>query len=117
MWTSQFEELAEQAFVNAEKSSNVSTPADARIAAAGTYDTKKIRRYYSENGIRLHIPIYINFSGNAGGCVPRKAAGFMQLGGFDHIDKKTEHEFADLTRLQKRKCQKMRRKESGYNGR
>ena len=41
----------------------------------------------------------------------------MQLGGFDHIDKKTEHEFADLTRQQKRERQKVWRKESGYNDR
>ena len=45
----------------------------------------------------------------------RKEAGFRQLGGFDHIDKKTEHGFADLTREQKRELQKAWRKESGYN--
>ena len=113
----QFEELAEQAFANAEKSSNVNTPADPRIAADGAYDTRKIRRYCSENGIRPQIPVRINFSGNSGGCVSRKEAGFMQFGGFDHIDKKTEHEFADLTCQQKRELQKMWRKESGYNDR
>ena len=113
----QFEELAEQAFANAEKSSNVNTPADPMIAADGAYDTRKIRRYCSEKGIAQQIPVRINFSGNSGGCVSRKEAGFIQLGGFDHIDKKTEHEFADLTRLQKRERQKMWQKESGYNDR
>ena len=47
------------------------------------------------------IPVRIDFAGNANGCMPRKEAGFRQLGGFDHIDKKTEHGFADLTREQK----------------
>ena len=65
----QFEELAEQAFANAEKSSNVNTPADPRIAADGAYDTRKIRRYCSEKGIAPHIQVRINFSGNSGGCV------------------------------------------------
>ena len=116
----QFEEPAEpaeQAFANAEKSSSVNTPADPMIAADGAYDTRKIRRYCSEKGIAPQIPIRINFSGNSGGCASRKEAGFMQLGGFDHIDKKTEHEFADLTRQQKRERQKVWRKESGYNDR
>ena len=71
----------------------------------------------AENGIRPQIPVRINFSGNSGGCVSRKEAGFMQFEGFDHIDKKTEHEFADLTCQQKRELQKMWRKESGYNDR
>ena len=116
----QFEEpaeQAEQAFANAEKSSSVNTPADPMIAADGAYDTRTIRRYCSEKGIVLQIPVRINFSGNSGGCVSRKEAGSMQLGGFDHIDKKTEHEFADLTRQQKRERQKVWRKESGYNDR
>ena len=113
----QFEELVKQAFTNAEKSSNVSTPADAKITSDGAYDTRKIRGYCSENGIELQIPICINFSGNAGGCMPRKEAGFMQLGGFDQIDKKTEHKFADLTRQQKKERQKTWQKESGYNDR
>ena len=115
--TPQFEGLVEQAFANAEKSSNVSTPADARIAADGAYDTRKIRGYCNENGICPQIPTGINFSGNAGGCVPCKEVGFMQLGSFDHIDKKTEHEFADLTRQQKKERQKTWRKESGYDDR
>ena len=45
-------------------------------------------------------------------CKPRKEAGFRQLGGFDHIDKK-----ADLTHEQKGELQKAWRKESGYNDR
>ena len=37
------------------------------------------------------------------------------VGGFDHIGKKTEHEFVDLTRQQKKERQKTWWKESEYN--
>ena len=37
--------------------------ADVSIAVDGVYDTKKILRYYSENGINPQISISINFSG------------------------------------------------------
>ena len=113
----QFEELVEQAFANAEKSPNVDTSAATGVAADGAYDTKNIRSYCSERGTNPLIPVRIDFAGNANGCMPRKEAGFRQLGGFDHIDKKTEHGFADLTREQKRELQKAWRKESGYNDR
>ena len=113
----QFEELVEQAFANAEKSPNVDTSADTGVAADGAYDTKNIRSYCNERGTNPLIPVRIDFAGNANGCMPRKEAGFRQLGGFDHIDKKTEHGFADLTREQKRELQKAWRKESGYNDR
>ena len=106
----QFEELVEQAFANAEKSPNVGTSADAGIAAGGAYDTKNIRSYCNEHGINPLIPVRIDFAGNANGCMPRKEAGFRQLGGFDHIDKKTEHGFADLTRGQKRSSRRHGRK-------
>ena len=84
----QFEKLVEQVFANAEKSSNASTT-NSRITSDGAYDTRKIRRYCNKNGIRPQIPVCINFSGNAGGCMFRKEAGFVQLDGFDHIDKNT----------------------------
>ena len=113
----QFEELVGQAFANAEKSPNVGTFADAGIAADGAYDTKNIRSYCNEHGINPLILARIDFAENVNGCMPRKAAGSRQLGGFDHIDKKTEHEFADLTREQKRELQKAWQKESGYNDR
>ena len=117
----QFEELVQgQAFANAEKSPNAGTSADAGIAAGGAYDTKNIRSYCNEHEINPLIPVCIDFAGNANGCMPRKEAGFRQLGGFaakNHIDKKTEHGFADLTREQKRELQKAWRKESGYNDR
>ena len=48
--------------------------------------------------------------------IPQEA-GFMKLGGFDHIDKKTEREFADLARQQKKERQKTWQKESGCNDR
>ena len=109
--TPQFEELAEQAFVNAEKSSNASTT-NSRITSDGAYDTRNIRRYCNKNGIRPQILVCINFSGNADGCMSHKEVGLMQLGGFNHIDKKTEHEFTDLTRQQKKEHQKTWHKES-----
>ncbi len=113
----QFEGLVEQAFANAEKSPNTNTSADTKVAADGAYDTRSIHKYCHEHGIDPLIPVRINFAGKADGCMPRKEAGFRQLGGFDHIDKKAEHALADLSREQKREFQKAWRKESGYNDR
>ncbi len=49
--------------------------------------------------------------------MPRKEAGFKQLGGMGCMDKMAEVKFAGLTREQKREFQKAWRKESGYNDR
>ena len=49
--------------------------------------------------------------------MPRKEAGFRQLGGMDCMDKMTTSKFAGLTREQKRELQKAWRRESGYNDR
>ncbi len=113
----QFEELVEQAFANAEKSPSADTSAGTRVAADGAYDTRKIHRYCDDRGISPLIPVRINFAGKAKGCMPRKKAGFEQLGGMDHIDKTAEREFAGLSREQKREFQKAWREESGYNQR
>ena len=113
----QFEELAEQAFANVEKSSNASTSADAKVAADGAYDTGKIYKYCDDHRIDPLIPIRINFAGNANGCMPRKEEGFRQMADAEHIDNDAEHMLADLTRDQKREHQKEWRKESGYNDR
>ena len=113
----QFEELVEQAFANAEKSPTTVTSADTAVAADGAYDTKKIRGYCDDHGIRPLIPIRIDFAGNANGCMPRKKEGFRQLAGVEHIDKDAEHMFAGLTRDQKRERQKEWRKKLGYNNR
>ena len=113
----QFEELVEQAFANAEKAPNAVTSADTAVAADGAYDTKKIHRYCDDHEICPLIPIRIDFAGNANGCMPRKKEGFRHLAGVEHIDRDAERMFADLTRDQKRKCQKEWRKESGYNDR
>ena len=56
------------------------TPADTRIAADGAYDTKNIRSYCNEHRSNPLIPVRIDFAGNANGCMPRKEAGFRQLG-------------------------------------
>ena len=113
----QFEELVEQALANAEKSPNADTSADTAAAGDGAYDTQKIRRYCDEHGIAPLIPIRIDFAGKANGCMPRKEAGFRQLGGMDCMDKMAEVKFAGLTREQKREFQKAWRRESGYNER
>ena len=113
----QFEGLVEQALANAEKSPNADTSADTAAAGDGAYDTKKIRRYCDEHGIPPLIPIRIDFAGKANGCMPRKEAGFRQLGGLDHMDHMAAYKFAGLTREQKRELQKAWRRESGYNER
>ena len=113
----QFEELVGQAFANAEKSPNVETSADTKVAADGAYDTRDIYNYCNKYEIEPLIPVRINFAGNANGCMSRKKAGFEQLGSFEHIDKKAEHEFAGLTRKEKKERQNAWRKESGYNDR
>ena len=79
----QFKELVEQALANAEESPNASTSADTAVAGDGAYDTRKIHRYCDDRGITPLIPVRINFAGKANGCMPRKAAGFRQLGGMD----------------------------------
>ena len=101
----QFEELVGQAFANAEKSPNVETSADTKVAADGAYDTRDIYNYCNKYEIEPLIPVRINFAGNANGCMSRKKAGFEQFGSFEHIDKKAEHEFAGLTRKEKKERQ------------
>ncbi len=113
----QFEELVEQAFANAEESPNAGTSAGTAAAGDGAYDTQKIRRYCDEHGIAPLIPIRIDFAGKANGCMPRKEAGFRQLGGLDHMAHMAAYKFAGLTREQKREFQKAWRRESGYNER
>ena len=113
----QFEGLVEQALANAEKSPNADTSADTAAAGDGAYDTRKIRRYCDEHGIPPLIPIRIDFAGKANGCMPRKEAGFRQLGGLDCMDHVAAYKFAGLTREQKREFQKAWRRESGYNER
>ena len=113
----QFKELVEQALANAEESPNAGTSADTAVAGDGAYDTRKIHRYCDDRGITPLIPVRINFAGKANGCMPRKAAGFRQLGGMDCMDKMTTSKFAGLTREQKRELQKAWRRESGYNER
>ena len=111
----QFEELVGQALANAKKSPNSDTSAGTKAAADGAYDTQKIRRYCDEQGIEPLIPVRIDFAGKANGCMPRKEAGFRQLGDLDCMDKTAERKFAGLTREQKREFQKAWRRESGYN--
>ena len=113
----QFEGLVEQALANAEKSPNADTSADTAAAGDGAYDTRKIRRYCDEHGIPPLIPIRIDFAGKANGCMPRKEAGFRQLGGMDCMDHMAAYKFAGLTREQKMEFQKAWRRESGYNER
>ena len=113
----QFEGLVEQALANAEKSPNADTSADTAAAGDGAYDTRKIRRYCDEHGIPPLIPIRIDFAGKANGCMPRKEAGFRQLGGMDCMDHVAAYKFAGLTREQKMEFQKAWRRESGYNER
>ena len=102
----QFEGLVEQVFANTEKFPNTNTSTGTKVTADGAYDTHSIHRYCREHGIDPLIPVRINFTGKADGCMPHKEAGFRQLGGFDHIDKKAEHVLADLSREQKREFQK-----------
>ena len=113
----QFEGLVEQALANTERSPNAGTSAGTAAAGDGAYDTQKIRRYCDEHGISPLIPVRIDFAGKANGCMPRKEAGFRQLGGMDCMDKMTTSKFAGLTREQKREFQKAWRRESGYNER
>ena len=113
----QFEELVGQALANAKKSPNSDTSAGTKAAADGAYDAQKIRRYCDEQGIEPLIPVRIDFAGKANGCMPRKEAGFRQLGDLDCMDKTAERKFAGLTREQKREFQKAWRRESGYNDR
>ena len=113
----QFEGLVEQALANAERSPNAGTSAGTAAAGDGAYDAQKIRRYCDEHGIPPLIPVRIDFAGKANGCMPRKEAGFRQLGGMDCMDKMAERKFAGLTREQKREFQKAWRRESGYNER
>ena len=97
----QFEGLVEQALANAERSPNAGTSAGTAAAGDGAYDTQKIRRYCDEHGIPPLIPVRIDFAGKANGCMPRKEAGFRQLGGLDHMDKMAEHKFAVHTQVAK----------------
>ncbi len=74
-------------------SPNSDTSAGTKAAADGAYDTQKIRRYCDEQGIEPLIPVRIDFAGKANGCMPRKEAGFRQLGDLDCMDKTAERKF------------------------
>ena len=113
----QLEKLIEQTYRNAEKSPNVETTKDTKVAADGAYDSNENYEYCEEQNIEPLIPVRINFSENADGSVSRKKAGFKQLGGVDSINKNAERRFAELTRDEKLENQKVWRKKSGFSDR
>lgn len=53
-----------------------------RVIADAAYDSKKVFRYLSDNGIEPAIKVKKNSSGKARGCYPRKLAVMQQLSDF-----------------------------------
>ena len=87
--SSQFEELVEQAFENAERSPNVHISAGTKVAADGAYDTRDIHNYCDKHAIGPLILVRSNLAGDTNRSMPCKKAGFKQLGNFDDINKRT----------------------------
>lgn len=89
----------------------------AKVCLGAAYDSKESHGLFDEHGVEGLVPVRRNFSGNAGGSMDRKEAGFRQLGGFDKIDRGAQQKFARMSVEEKTANQGAWMQESGYNQR
>lgn len=89
----------------------------AKVCLGAAYDSKESHGLFDEHGVEGLVPVRRNFSGNAGGSMDRKEAGFRQLGGFDKIDRGAQQKFARMSAEEKTANRGAWMRESGYSQR